>query len=117
MAFGLSQTQTKNSMLQSISDRVGDLEENFSSFSNSMKASMGGMGEKIDDGNDALEKKIDAIFKIIGKNNQDIAQIKTGQKVRAAALKWFFSALKQSLSIVISIVTLYFVFRYGGKGL
>lgn len=116
MAYGLSQIQTKmeNNMVQ-LTSRVGKLEKDFSTFSGFIRDSLDSMGEKIDKGNTDMGIKIDELFENIGKNNDDLDKIRTGQKMRAAAVRWFVGTLKQCLSIILSIVTLYFIFKYGGK--
>ena len=63
-----------------------------------------------------MESKIQELSENIGKNNNDLGKIKAGQKIRANVVKWCFGALKLSFSTMISIVTLYFMWKYqGGK--
>jgi len=97
--------------------RVDKLEINFKTLTGFIKNSFQELGINIDKGNKSMETKIDELFENIGENNHDLGKIKEGQRLRAKFIKWSFDALKQSLSIIISIVTLYFLFKYGGQKL
>lgn len=97
------------------SPRIETLEREFSEFSDSIKHSINKMSGQIEVGRKTLESKMDNLSEKIGKNNQDIDKIKTEKKIRAKIIAWIFEVLKQFLAIIISVMTIYFFLKYGGK--
>jgi len=104
-------------MLKSTIVRVKTLEVNFQKLTKFIGDSFNDMGDVIEEGNKSMEAKIDELFENIGKNNEDLGKIKAEKKTRDKIIRWGFGTLKQALATIVSVLTIYFLFKYGGKTL
>lgn len=117
MNYGSSPTPTKSKVGKSIENKIDKIERDFLTFARYVEGSLTVISKQIEDGTQKTKMSIDRLSEKIGKNANDLDKIKKVSKMRERALIWMFEALKQSLSIILAAVTLYFLLKHGGKTL
>jgi len=117
MDFGSFPTLTKSKLGKSLEHKIDKIESDLLKFAAYVRDSLTIILNQIEEGTKKTQLHIDTLSEKIGKNANDLDKIKKVSKKRERALIWIFEALKQSLSIILAAVTLYFLLKHGGKTL